>query len=167
MTEFSLSTDFDFGQQFDRVTLTRAMALNPSQAVLSMHTHGETLLTRMQGTGLAAYDQRITLIQDRLGLRVQGHCTCPVGLNCPHVAAALMAYEAREIRRKKNPEAHPSVRSLGGSPPPPPAASVRPTERAVENLGALTVQPVLRLTTCVDVASEALLHHRYGCSRCA
>ena len=53
MIEFSLPPDFDFGQQFDRVTLTRAMALNPEQAVLSMHTHGSTLLTRMQGIGLA------------------------------------------------------------------------------------------------------------------
>jgi hypothetical protein len=161
MIEFSLPPDFDFGQQFDRVTLTRAMALNPDQSVLSMHTHGSTLLTRMQGIGLAAYDQRISLLVDRLGLRVQGHCTCPVGLNCPHVAAALMAFEAREIRRKKNPELAPAVRALGGSPPPPPAP-VRQAERPVENLGTLKLVPVLRLTTAVDVASEALLHHRYG-----
>ena len=162
MIEFFLPPDFDFGQQFDRVTLTRAMALNPDQSVLSMQTHGNALLTRMQGIGLAAYDQRITLPVDRLGLRVQGHCTCPVGLNCPHVAAALMAFEAREIRRKKNP-ALASVRTLDGTTPSAPAARpAKQTERAVENLGTLPLVPVLRLTTAVDVASEALLHHRYG-----
>ena len=163
MTEFSIPPDFDFGQQFDRMTLTRAMALNPEQALLSMHIHGLTLLTRVQGTGLSAYDQRIELPVGRLGLRVQGHCTCPVGLNCPHVAAALMAFEAQEIRRRKNPNAAP-VRSLTGSVSTvSPAGPVRTTqERAVENLGSLPLVPVLRLSTCVDVASEALLHHRYG-----
>lgn len=168
MTEFSIPSDFDFGQQFDRATLSRAMALNPEQALLSLHIHGPTLLTRLQGTGLSAFDQRIELPIDRLGLRVQGHCTCPVGLNCQHVAAALMAFEAREIRRRKNPDAVPPVRSLTGTAAPQPLASVAvqavrgEKERIVENLGSLTMVPVLRLSTSVDVASEALLHHRYG-----
>ena len=161
MTEFSIPPDFDFGQQFDRMTLSRAMAMNPEQALLSLHIHGKTLLTRMQGTGLSAYDQRTEMLIDRLGLRVQGHCTCSVGLNCQHVAAALMAFEAQEIRRRKNPQAAPAVRSLGVASGP--AVAARPVaERTVENLGSLTLVPVLRLSTCVDVASEALLHHRYG-----
>jgi hypothetical protein len=165
MTEFSIPPDFDFGQQFDRMTLTRAMALNPEQALLSLHIHGPTLMTRLQGTGLSAYDQRIELPVDRLGLRVQGHCTCSVGLNCAHVAAALMAFEAQEIRRRKNPEQASPVRSLTGNGPvmPPPGLVRAPNaERTVENLGTLALVPVLRLSTCVDVASEALLHHRYG-----
>jgi hypothetical protein len=166
MTEFSLPPDFDFGQQFDRVTLSRAMALGPEQALLSVHVHGKSLLTRVQGTPLHAFDQRIELPVDRLGLRVQGHCNCSVGLNCMHVAAALMAFEAQEIRRKKNPHAVAPLRSLNGvqaSNNTPAAVGPRPpAEREVENLGALTLVPVLRLSTCVDVASEALLHHRYG-----
>ncbi|MEY4563646.1 MAG: hypothetical protein RLZZ618_2923 [Pseudomonadota bacterium] len=160
MTEFSIPPDFDFGQQFDRVTLSRAMAMNPEQSLLSLHIHGQTLLTRMQGGGLSAFEQRTELPIDRLGLRVQGYCTCSVGLNCQHVAAALMAFEAQEIRRRKNPQGAAPVRSLGGSAP---AVAARPVvERPVENLGSLTLVPVLRLSTCVDVASEALLHHRYG-----
>ena len=30
------------------------------------------------------------------------------------------------------------------------------------DLGALPLVPVLRLSTCVDVSSEAMLHYRYG-----
>jgi hypothetical protein len=103
MTEFFIPAEFDFGQQFERVTLQRAMALEPERAVLAMRTDGPTLLTRMQGSGASAYEQRIELPVDRrLGLRVQGHCSCPMGFNCKHVAAALMAFEAHQIRQQKN-----------------------------------------------------------------
>ena len=104
MNEFSIPAEFDFGQQFELLTLQRAMALEPERAVLSMHVDGLTLLTRLQGSGASLYDQRIELPVDRrLGLRVQGHCSCPVGFNCKHVAAALMAFEAHQIRLKKDP----------------------------------------------------------------
>ncbi len=103
MTEFFIPADFDFGQQFELITLQRAMALEPERAVLSMQVDGPTLLTRMQGSGAGAYEQRIELPVDRrLGLRVQGHCSCPMGFNCKHVAAALMAFEAHQIRQQKN-----------------------------------------------------------------
>ncbi len=103
MTEFFIPADFDFGQQFELVTLQRAMALEPERAVLSMQVEGSMLLTQMQGSGVSAYQQRIELPVDRrLGLRVQGHCSCPMGFNCKHVAAALMAFEAHQIRQHKN-----------------------------------------------------------------
>ncbi|WP_457333222.1 SWIM zinc finger family protein, partial [Rhizobacter sp. P5_C2] len=111
MTEFSIPPEFDFGQQFDRVTLTRAMALQPEQALLAMQIDGEALLTRMRGSGAHVYEQRIELpIDRRLGLQVRGVCSCPVGLNCKHVAAALMAFEALELRRRKNPDLAPPRR---------------------------------------------------------
>ncbi len=106
MDEFFIPADFDFGQQFDRVTLTRAMALEPERALLSMQIDGPALLTRLRGSGSHVYEQRIELPVDRrLGLQVRGRCSCPVGQNCKHVAAALMAFEAFEIRRRKNPAA--------------------------------------------------------------
>ncbi len=106
MTDFHIPADFDFGQQFDRLTLTRAMTLEPERALLSMHVDGALLLTRVQGSGAHIYEQQITLPVDRrLGLSVRGHCSCPVGYNCKHVAAALMAFEAFQIRRQKNPSA--------------------------------------------------------------
>jgi superfamily II DNA or RNA helicase len=162
MTEFSIPPDFDFGQQFDRVTLSRAMAMKPQQALLSLHVHGKTLMTRMQGTALAAYDQRIEIVSDRLGMRVQGECSCPEAHNCKHVAAALMAFEAMEIRHRKNPEAAKAPAAWAGTAVAAPRVVREAPQREVINLGPLPLVPVLRLSTCVDVASEALLHHRYG-----
>ena len=106
MNDFTIPAEFDFGQQFDRITLQRAMALEPERAVLAMHVDGPVLHTRLQGSGASTYEQGIELPVDRrLGLRVQGHCSCPVGFNCKHVAAALMAFEAHQIRLQKNPAA--------------------------------------------------------------
>ncbi|NKI95204.1 DEAD/DEAH box helicase [Rhizobacter sp. SG703] len=128
MTEFFIPPEFDFGQQFDRVTLTRAMALQPEQALLAMQIDGQALLTRMRGSGAHVYEQRIELpIDRRLGLQVRGVCSCPVGLNCKHVAAALMAFEALELRRRKNPDLAPPHRL---DPIPTPAARAAPVPTA-------------------------------------
>jgi superfamily II DNA or RNA helicase len=131
MSEFFIPAEFDFGQQFDRVTLTRAMALEPERALLSMQIDGPTLLTRLRGSGTSAYEQRIQLPVDRhLGLRVRGHCSCPLGLNCKHVAAALMAFEAYEIRRRRNPAA--AAPPAGAAPAPSaPASPAAPAAQAL------------------------------------
>src|SRR6185436_4047193 len=104
----------------------------------------------------STYQQTIHWVVDRrLGPRLEGRCTCPVGHGCKHVAAALMAFEAQQIRIKKGLPETPGVAAPTARPPEPPPPQM------VE-LGTLPLVPVLRLTTCVDVASEALLHHRYG-----
>src|SRR5882724_1087236 len=157
MTHFTLPEDFDLGEHFDHRTLTKAIEMQPQRAVLSMEVRGPKLVTRMQGPGSNTYAQSTELVMDRrLGLRLQGQCTCPVGINCHHVAAALMAFEAKQIRLQKGlPDTMPQV-----------TATVEPVHmgpaQPVMNLGTLPLQPVLRLGTCVDVASEALLHQRYG-----
>lgn len=157
MTAFHLPEDFDFGEHFDHRTLTRAMELKPQQAVQALQVEGPRLVARVQGGGPTAHQQHIQWVQDRrLGPRLEGRCSCPAGLNCQHVAAALMAFEAQQIRiRKGLPETPGVVAPVArpAAPPPPPA---------MLELGTLPLMPVLRLTTCVDVASEALLHHRYG-----
>lgn len=156
MTDFSLPEDFDLGEHFDHRTLTRAIELKPQAAVLALQVDGPRLVTRVQGTGPIAYQQSIQWVNDRrLGPRLEGRCSCPVGGNCKHVAAALMAFEAQQIRIKKGLPETPGVAAPVARPaePPPPA---------MVELGSLPLVPVLRLTTCVDVASEALLHHRYG-----
>jgi len=156
MTDFSLPEDFDLGEHFDHRTLTSAMGLKPQQAVLSMQIDGPRLNTRTQGSGPTAYQQSIHWVNDRrLGPRLEGRCSCPVGTNCKHVAAALMAWEAQQIRIKRGLPEVPGVAT-------PTARSSEPPPPAMIELGALALVPVLRLTTCVDVASEAMLHHRYG-----
>ncbi len=113
MSEFTIPSEFDFGQHFDRVTLSRAMILEPERAVISLRTEGPMLITLLRGSTGTAYEQRIELpIDRRLGLRVRGSCSCPVGANCKHVAAALMAFEALQIRQRKS-GAPPGPLSIG------------------------------------------------------
>ena len=138
MTDFSIPAEFDFGQQFDRATLTRAMALEPERALLSMQIDGPMLLTRLRGSGAQAYEQRIELPVDRrLGLQVRGRCTCAVGFNCKHVAAALMAFEAFQIRREKNPQAAHDQRIVVRTATPLSAAA--PTAQPTDLPSALTL----------------------------
>lgn len=159
MSSFSLPEDFDLGEHFDHRTLIRAMELKPQQAVTALQVDGPRLVSRVQGTGPTAYQQHIQWVEDRrLGPRLEGRCSCPAGHNCQHVAAALMAFEAQQIRIKKGLPEKPGVATPVERPAPPPAP-------VMLELGALPFVPVLRLTTCVDVASEALLHHRYGSSQ--
>lgn len=159
MTDFALPEDFDLGEHFDHRTLSRAMEMQPQRVLLSMEVRGPRLLTRMQGVGPITFNQSTEMVVDRrLGLRVVGKCTCPVGNNCQHIAAALMAFEARQIRLQKGlPDLLP-----GPSVQLQPVYSAPAEEPVVMSLGTLPLQPVLRLATCIDVASEALLHQRYG-----
>jgi hypothetical protein len=159
MSSFSLPEDFDLGEHFDHRTLIRAMELKPQQAVAALQVDGPRLVSRVQGTGPTAYQQQIQWVEDRrLGPKLEGRCSCPAGHNCQHVAAALMAFEAQQIRIKKGLPERPGIATPVERPAPPPAP-------AMLELGTLALVPVLRLTTCVDVASEALLHHRYGSSQ--
>ena len=102
MSEFSLPADFDLSDHFDHATLMRAIGLKPEQALLSEHEDSGRLLTRLRGTGTAVYEQTISFFIDpRTGLHLRGLCTCPIGFNCKHVAAALMAHEAALVRARR------------------------------------------------------------------
>ena len=102
MSEFSLPTDFDLSDHFDHATLMRAIGLRPEQALLSQHEDSDHLYTRLRGSGTAVYEQTISFFIDpRTGLHLRGLCTCPIGFNCKHVAAALMAHEAAWVRARR------------------------------------------------------------------
>ena len=102
MSEFSLPTDFDLSDHFDHATLMQAIGLKPEQALLSQHEDGDRLHTRLRGMGTAVYEQTISFFVDpRTGLHLRGLCTCPIGFNCKHVAAALMAHEAALVRARR------------------------------------------------------------------
>ncbi len=135
MTDFHIPSEFDFGQQFDRTTLTRAMALEPERAVLAMRIEGPALFSRLRGSSAHAYEQRTELpIDRRLGLQVRGKCTCPVGFNCKHVAAALMAFEAFQIKLRKDPTAANPLAPVNGTAGEHGAASPQPGQSQLQAL---------------------------------
>ena len=56
---------------------------------------GTTIQARVRGSGRSVYQQTIHWRPGAGGrLFPSGSCTCPVGLNCKHVAAVLLAYRA-------------------------------------------------------------------------
>lgn len=102
MPDFSLPSEFDLSDHFDHATLMRAIGLKPEHALLSQHEDSERLHTRLRGSGTEIYEQTISFFIDpRTGLHLRGLCTCPVGFNCKHVAAALMAHEAGLARARR------------------------------------------------------------------
>ncbi|MEX6501355.1 DEAD/DEAH box helicase [Pseudomonas zhanjiangensis] len=62
--------------------------------LLSLKDH--TLLASCRGSGAQTYQQRITLHPYGQSWSVSGHCSCPVGYNCKHVAAALLTLEQQQ-----------------------------------------------------------------------
>jgi hypothetical protein len=61
---------------------------------------GRLITARVQGNETRPYRQTIA-IEEKLGrIVVSGECTCPVGFNCKHVAAAIVA--ARDIGGTKD-----------------------------------------------------------------
>lgn len=51
---------------------------------------GDFIFARVVGQARRPYEQTIGLPDARRGVGIAGECTCPVGFNCKHVAAALL-----------------------------------------------------------------------------
>ena len=59
---------------------------------------GVTLEATVDGSGRSSYRQSIHLTRGPAGrLQPQGLCTCPIGFNCKHVAAALLEYQEEMV----------------------------------------------------------------------
>ncbi|HTZ72065.1 MAG TPA: SWIM zinc finger family protein, partial [Acetobacteraceae bacterium] len=57
----------------------------------------DLITAKVQGTQKKPYSQMIWLNRDkRGGWKVDGECSCPVGFNCKHVAAVLLAHARTE-----------------------------------------------------------------------
>jgi superfamily II DNA or RNA helicase len=69
---------------------------------------GRTITAQTNGSSRQPYRQRITLLPDRSGATVaNGQCSCPVGVNCKHVAAVLITLADREAPPEAPPLAPP------------------------------------------------------------
>jgi superfamily II DNA or RNA helicase len=100
----------------------------------------------VQGTEPAPYEVAVTIEARRGGLLIDGRCTCPVGYNCKHAAAALIAAYGLQ------PTARPTSDALDGlvaswraspAPAPEPAADLRAPSHAywIERVRALYAPP--------------------------
>jgi superfamily II DNA or RNA helicase len=117
----------------------------------------DLITARVQGSAKKPYNQTIWLERDRAGQWVvDGECTCPVGVNCKHVAAALIVHINNEkaLSHPKLPLTHaPSAAPLVMQPPTRLAATSQAPEPAGPAL-APTLTAWLRGLT-EDMASES------------
>ena len=105
MNTKSLTTqpiDFQADEFFSRLTLERGQAYaEAGRATLGgTQSNGKfhQILGTCQGSEPKPYRQEVRLVMDRNGksvLRVEGHCSCPVGHNCKHVVALLLTWNAQ------------------------------------------------------------------------
>src|SRR5271156_4990725 len=73
-------------QAYVRAGRVRALQADPGTNSIS---------AKVQGSASKPYAQTIEIGTSRAGKPVvHGDCSCPVGFNCKHVAAVLMAYRA-------------------------------------------------------------------------
>lgn len=80
----------DILKRFGRETFQRAVRIFESGGVIKVESKDKALagIVRSQNSISVQYIQNIPT--DRL--QIEGTCTCPVGYNCKHVAAALLHY---------------------------------------------------------------------------
>jgi superfamily II DNA or RNA helicase len=75
---------------------------------LGLDADGVTLIASVRGSLPQPYEQTIRIEPDELGVAtIEGECTCPVGHNCKHVAAAL--YQALAAPRGAAGLLHPAA----------------------------------------------------------
>ena len=79
-------------------TFARGQSYERQGRVRTLSYDGNLVVASVQGSAAEPYGQQITLRSgpDRVLRTIDGHCDCPVGRNCKHVAAALVALATRE-----------------------------------------------------------------------
>ncbi|QRX83681.1 DEAD/DEAH box helicase [Glaciimonas sp. PAMC28666] len=83
----------DIARVVSDATLVRAQEYVQQQRILLLDDDGKYGLTsRVRGSRGSTYEQKITLSLIRQRVDLEGICSCPVGYNCKHVAAALIEY---------------------------------------------------------------------------
>ena len=80
---------------------------------LSVENGGTRIRARVRGSELRPYSQTIELEEVGPGdLAIAGECSCPVGQDCKHVVAALVATIARNSLRQEAPKLHGAQETL-------------------------------------------------------
>ena len=107
--------------------IRRAVPPNAYQAGLQYHMDrrvggfrvtpdGAAINAEVLGTARSPYRQSVQLIRAPNGkLLASGSCTCPVGLNCKHVAAVLFEYQQRAPATIASPVLRPWVPSTSSN----------------------------------------------------
>ena len=82
----------DLSDAFPDTTIDRATDLWADNGVLEVEvsSDGRHIGAIVQGSRQEPYRQKIKLTPKQRGIKIESTCTCPMRLNCKHVAAALL-----------------------------------------------------------------------------
>lgn len=114
----------------DPTTFRRAEAYCRQGRVraLAVFDDGARVECQVQGTERRPYSQAIRISERQDGrLNINGMCSCPVGINCKHVAAALITAMKRGVPFARSTATPAPVATV--APPPPTRADVAPADR--------------------------------------
>jgi superfamily II DNA or RNA helicase len=81
----------DIVRQFNPATFARGDRYARQDHVIDVRRDGDLIEGEVDGSGGNVYQQAISLEAGRHGVRFAGDCSCPVGYNCKHVVALLLA----------------------------------------------------------------------------
>ncbi len=141
--------DEDLRRAFDAGTLQKGASILKRGGVrrIELSADGSRISGSVLGSRPKPYSQTITLSTAADGrLRIRGYCSCPVGVNCKHLAAVLLEHLAfggadeDEIltRHKPNALSTQGTRKAALAEPPEPAASLSAhASRWLERLGSI------------------------------
>jgi superfamily II DNA or RNA helicase len=84
-------TPDDVRRCFDATTYARGAGYFRNSMVLEVQLDGKVLRGKVSGSSANSYRQSITVLDGGRALRFAGDCNCPMGYNCKHVVAVLLA----------------------------------------------------------------------------
>ncbi len=82
----------DVAAYFEPNTYKRGADYARKGSVRKVKSEKDWIKGSVQGSATGVYEQRIALFSEPAGVEFEGDCSCPVGYNCKHIVAVLLAY---------------------------------------------------------------------------
>lgn len=92
----------DIKRQFGQKAYSLGLICAQKKRVMQIHRSGNLIRSQVRETGNQIYQQNIFVKSTTEGLQFQGTCSCPLILNCHHVAAVLLTILQKNENRQKN-----------------------------------------------------------------
>lgn len=99
MMNFSLK---DIKRQFGQKAYSLGLIYAQKKRVLQIQRSGNLIRSQVRESGNQSYQQNTFIKSTTEGIQFQGTCSCPLILNCHHVAAVLLTILQQNENRQKN-----------------------------------------------------------------
>ena len=105
----------DLHEAFHELSLQRGLDYTRTGQVVEAHIEpvddgAERVIARVRGSAAVPYEVQVDVARAERGVLLESHCDCPVGYNCKHGAAALIAAYDIEPQQPDPPQREPAER---------------------------------------------------------